>query len=239
MNHKLKSRNYLLLLFALFMVLTLSSQKPTFASTKKNKKAHIAYEKTLKSLNKSWNKFYKTHQLSDGDCGVHEGATYFAYLDINKDGIDECIAYRHSDYEYNLQKTYKQYVFDSYALYTYYKGKVIKLSSCKGPYFYSVPDRKETVNKSAKQIHIYKNCKYITLIPRSSGTTKFYKIQKGKLKKVATGNEKYTYHGSYSNYTITYYINGKKVSKKTYSKYVGTKSATFYRYSEKMAKKKR
>lgn len=187
----------------------------------KNKKAHILYEKKIKSINKKWNKFFSEW----GEAGVN----YFAYYDINGDGIDECLI-NHVGYDERKNAMTLSGGTDV-AIYTYYKGKVRKIIySCTG-------------GGNWGGICFYKNCKYIIWIDRRGGDYTyhtFYKISNGKLTK--TGKS-CCFETNYNTRKTVYKVNGKVVSNKKYTKMrnrmTGKKGIKMYRVNSKNLKKKR
>lgn len=170
-------------------------------------RVHKAYEKKIKKIDKEWKKKYKGWYAN--------GANYFAYHDLNKDGIDECfVVYSGSD-----KGSMTSNGGTEVAIYTYYNGKVRKL-------VYS----RTGGGGNWGGIYFYKNRKYIDFHERGGWTfdADTYKaIKKGKLVSVGKSeaeldNEKYNETGEQ---IWNYKINGKKVSKKKYEAYQKTKAS--------------
>lgn len=189
-------------------------------TTSKNKKAHILYEKKIKSINKKWNKMASEHLEKKGN--------YFAYYDINGDGVDECLMYHDAYGEPKNSKIVSG--GRDVAIYTYYKGKIKKII-----YSYNLG--------SMEGIYFYKNCKYIEhgiCLNADSDYQTFYKISNGKLTK--TGKS-CGYRLDYETGKAVYTVNDKVVSKKKYTKMqnrmTGKKGIKMYRVNSKNLKKKR
>ena len=192
-------------------------------NAKRNKKAHLAYEKYISKAKKEINEY---------------STPYFAYDDINGDGIDECIVL--GDYGKGKNKKKIGLCSNMMAVYTYYKGKVRELLK------YGMENGTFCgyINKKQKCMYGYWNI--------SSDECSFYKIQikNGKAKEGATyqteplfnknGSPKYDKNGLR---VCKYTVNGKKVSKKQFKK--REKSAlsyskiTMYKVTKKNIKKLR
>lgn len=213
-----------LVLVGTFLAPSMETKKAEAVSV--NKKAHIAYEKKILSINKKWKKLFS-------EWGVN-GTDYFTYYDLNKDGIDEClIQYVGYDVKDNTMKCCGG---TDVAIYTYYKGKVKKIIySCTG-------------GGTWGGIYFYKDCPYIDQYVRSGGDEgyhSFSKIVNGALKNSKDCSFVLDYNSYYNTgkKIYTYTINKKKVSKKKYTntveKMTGTKGLTMYKVTADNLKKQR
>lgn len=185
-----------------------------------NTKVHKAYSSKLKQIDKKWKKESLTG----------EGATYFAYYDINGDGIDECFV------DFNGFNTEDNSVVSlggtDVAVYTFYNGKVRKLV-----YSYT-----GGMGGTWGGIYFYKKSKYITYHDRAGWSDSVYTfktIKKGKLVKMGTCE----YHTVMENEkkNTTYKVNGKEVSEKKYNAYYkkmnGKKGLKMYKVTDSNLKK--
>lgn len=207
-----------LVLVSIILAPSIETKKVEAVST--NKKAHIAYEKKILSINKKWKKLFS-------EWGV-TGTNYFTYYDLNKDGIDECFIQRVG---YDVKDNTKECSGGTdVAIYTYYKGKVKKIIySCTG-------------GGTWGGIYFYKNCPYIDQYGRNGadeGYHSFSKIVNGLLKH----SKNCSFVLDHDSYLYTYTIDGKKVSEKKYTntvkKMTGTKGLTMYKITANNLKKQR
>ena len=197
----------------------------TVSCAKVNKKSvHKAYEKELKKVDKKWNKFFK------GSAG--NGAKYFTYYDLNKDGIEECFVV----WSWGTEDSIVSCGGTDVAIYTYYKGKVKKL-------VHSL-----TGGGTWGAIKFYKNRKYIDFYEKGGWTYAadvFKTLKKGKLASI--GKSEKTLDSNQYNKTgkqvWSYKINGKDVSQKKYEAYqknkVSEKGLKMYKLTNANLKKYR
>lgn len=197
-------------------------------NAKKNRKAHLAYEKQLQKTKKEI-----------AELIPYPDSVYFAYSDINGDGIDECIILG----EYIQDGKNKMKIdlgSNMMAVYTYYNGKVnnVLYALCGG-------------NGMSGFVNLKQKCLY-GFCHTSSAEYSFSKIKlkNGKAKAVATyesiplynknGGPKCDKNGMQ---ICKYTVNGKKISKKKFEKIantaLSTNAITMYKVTKKNMKKLR
>lgn len=195
-------------------VLTCSAFSHQAEAADKNEKIHEAYEKKIAKVEKEL------------DSAFYEGwdkdnSKYFAYYDINKDGVDECIITA----QYGTEDKTSLLTATDIAIYTYDKGKVKQL-------VHSI-----TGGGTWGYFVVRKNSKYITEYARAGleyDSYRFRAIEKGKLVTKAT-----CIHDESSRKKYT--VNKKEVTKKKFNqtakKNIGTKSITVYKITSENLKK--
>ena len=193
-------------------------------NAKKNRKAHLAYEKQLQKTKKEiWEPYI----------------SYFAYDDINGDGIDECIILGDCMGDGKNKKKIAL-CSNMMAVYTYYNGKVknVLYAICGGNAYTGY------VNKKQKCLYGYGHTSY-----NEFGFSKI-KIKNGKAKTVATYASKPLYNKNggpkcdkNGEQICKYTVNGKKISKKKFEKIensaLSTNAITMYKVTKKNMKKLR
>lgn len=185
-------------------------------NAKKNRKAHLAYERQIQKTKKEIEEPY---------------ISYFAYEDINGDGIDECIILGDC-MEDGKNKKKINLNSNMMAIYTYYNGKVNRiLDALCGGYVY-----KGCIN--IKQKCIYRH----SVISYNEYSFQKIKIKNGKAKKVATYESKALYNKN-GEQICKYIVNGKNVSKKKFEKIkasvLNTSKITMYKVTKKNMEKLR
>lgn len=172
------------------------------------KKQHSMYVPYIKKLSRDYKKIMGQYGYTSSKIQI-----YFAFVDINKDGIDECIC--HALYEKSSAVTTCDYM-DPYNektyIYTIYNNKVkaiVKQDLYPGAH--------------SDNVQVYKNREYVELW--WSNVHSFYKISKGSLSKAPSGKCASAYCGS------TWTVNEKKVSRSKYLAYMKkmTNNNTGYR----------
>lgn len=193
-------------------------------NVKKNRKAHLAYEKQiLKTKKEIYNPYIP----------------YFAYEDINGDGVDECIVLGDACGEGEDKKKI-DVSSNVIAIYTYYKGKIKKVL------YYTASGNSEWggINKKQKYICHYYHTSY------NEYTFYKIKIKNGKAKKVATYKSKPLYNKNggpkcdkNGEQICKYIVNGKNVSKKKFEKIkasvLNTSKITMYKVTKRNMEKLR
>lgn len=161
-------------------------------------KQHKKYEKTINSYNAKMKKQAKKFSEDYGN-SYDNYCTYFAYADIDRNGVDELIV------RYTYKNERKLTTIDSYgygettSVYTIRKGKVRRVINHTKfePYLHSA------------YVKIYKGSKYIDRgFSHGYEDLAFYKFNKGRLSK----NPVYLM----SSYETSYQVNNNAVSAKRY-----------------------
>ncbi len=209
-----KGRFLLVVGLLLFCIGAIAQPRPVQAAVSKAK-VRKAYEKQLKTLDKKWKKQYANWG----------GGNYFCYYDVNKDGVEECLAFRSF---YGNDNTITCTGGTDVAIYTYYGGKVKQLA-------YSAPG-----GGNWGYIGFRKDSKYITFFNRGgieSRSYQFKAIKKGKLATVGTCEQKV----NMTTYKTTYKVRKKAATQKSYESFIkkmeGTKGVTMYKITTKNLQK--
>ncbi|MEE0705379.1 MAG: hypothetical protein UCH28_03230 [Adlercreutzia sp.] len=207
-----------------------------YASSAKKKAQHKKYEKTIKSYHAKMKKQAKEIDKQNKSYGLKtsyaSNKTYFAFADIDKNGIDELIV-RYEDKSAKHNTAVGDGYGETTTIYTIKSGKVKKVLDNTEfvPYFHNV------------YTHIYKGSKYIDRgFSHGYESLAFWKYSKGKLAKDCTYRLSFVDTSSSINGKASYSINDKKVSAKKYAAkkkaLMGTgKGYTMHAYSAKTFKK--
>ncbi|WP_295996754.1 hypothetical protein [uncultured Adlercreutzia sp.] len=207
-----------------------------YAASSKKKAQHKKYEKTIKSYHAKMKKQAKAIDKQNKSYGLKtsyaSNKTYFAFADIDKNGVDELIV-RYEDKSAKHNTAVGDGYGETTTIYTIKSGKVKKVldNTEFAPYFHDA------------YTHIYKGSKYTDQgFSHGYEDLSFWKYSKGKLSKkcaywLTSIDASHTSTGKAS-----YRINDKEVSAKKYAAkkkaLMGTgKGYTMHAYSSKTFKK--